>query len=398
MAKSLKDFLMKKYEKTGAVNMLEEIEFLDTGIPSLNYVLSGRPLTGGIPLSGKMTMIYGPEGAGKTSLINHIIGISQKKGIDVVYIDTERSITKPRLRQFGVNIDNMTYATPEYIEEVFSVIEDVCSYRLAEKDGVKTLIVWDSIAGTPAKQTLDRDSDSIEMAADSRALTRGLKRVRGKVKNSNVGVIFVNQARANLDMYGDQFVLPGGFALKHMVDLVVRVNKLKVGKRTDGQVIKISTPDKNRLFRPFQSTEIFFDFEKCFSRDNIIAAFVDFLANIGMLGKSGSWCYSLDEVQQIMAEKGVSEEEATKSAHKFYRTDYTEKLIADDAEYQSLLNRTESYIQKNLRTVAERGKDKDLEDQAERNKKSGMNVSADYEGQEKELADIISEDSQDYDA
>lgn len=358
---NLKGFLTKKYEKTGTVNILEEIEFLNTGIPSLNYVISGRPMTGGIPLSGKMITIYGPEGSGKTSLINHMIGAAQKNDVDVVYIDTERSITVPRLKQFGIDLENLSYSTPEYIEEVFSVIEDICSYRIAQKDGRKTLIVWDSVAGTPAKQTLDRKSEDVEMASDARALTRGLKRVRGKVKNSEVGIIFVNQARVNMDPHGDKFVMPGGFALKHMVDLVIRINKIKDKNRVDGQIIRITTPGKNRMFRPFQATDIFFDFDKCFTRENIIAGFVDFLVTIGMIGTSGAWCYSLAEVQDIMKNENIAESAAVKKAKKFYRNAYTEELIANDEEYKRLLQVSESFIQQNLNYVATKGKAAEFE-------------------------------------
>lgn len=364
MAKSgLKNFLMKKHGTDGAVNILEKVEFLNTGIPSLNYVISGRPFTGGIPLSGKMTIAYGPYGAGKTSLINQIIAEAQKKGYDVVYLDTERSITLDRFKQFGVDIDSLTYATPEYIEEVFEIIEDTCSYKIAERDASPTLIVWDSVAGTPTKQTLDRKADDVEVAPEAKALSRGLKRVRGKVKKSNVGILFINQSRANMDKYGDMYTMPGGSALFHFVDLILRINKVKAGKRIDGQTIKISTPDKNRMFRPFQSTEVFFDFEKCFTRENIITAFVDFLVGIGMIGQTGSWCYSLAEVQEIMRTEGCSESEAIKKSKKFYRKAYADELIENDEAYQKVLEASETYIQNNINAVAEMSKDDSLEEE-----------------------------------
>lgn len=386
---SFKSFLTKKYEKTGAVNILQEIEFLDTGIPSLNYVISGKPLTGGIPLSGKMVTLYGPEGAGKTSIVNHIISSAQKNDVDVVYIDTERSITVPRLKQFGVDLDNLVYATPEYIEEVFAIIDDACSYRIANKDDRKTLIIWDSVAGTPAKQTLDRDAEAVEMASDARALTRGIKRIRGKVKNSNTGLVFINQARVNMDPHGDKFIMPGGYALKHMVDLVLRVNKIKEKNRVDGQIIRFTTPGKNRLFRPFQSTDVFFDFDRCFVRENIISGFVDFLVNIGMIGTSGAWCYSLAEVLDIMEKENLSESEAIKKAKKFYRSAYVKELVENDEEYQRLLKVSESYIQRNLNSVAEKGKDSEF---ADKNEKDLDAEAAKFESEEDFNDDLTEED------
>ena len=62
MAKNLKSFLTKKYPSAFGTEILNEVEWLNTGIPTLNYVISGRPFTGGLPMSGKITCIYGPEG------------------------------------------------------------------------------------------------------------------------------------------------------------------------------------------------------------------------------------------------------------------------------------------------------------------------------------------------
>ena len=79
MAKNLSSILKKEYPDNIDSEIISEVEYLDTGIPTMNYVLSGRPLTGGIPLSGKMVCMYGPEGSGKTSYVNHLISIAQKK-------------------------------------------------------------------------------------------------------------------------------------------------------------------------------------------------------------------------------------------------------------------------------------------------------------------------------
>ena len=62
MAKNLSSMLKKEYPDNIDSEIISEVEYLDTGIPTMNYVLSGRPLTGGIPLSGKMVCMYGPEG------------------------------------------------------------------------------------------------------------------------------------------------------------------------------------------------------------------------------------------------------------------------------------------------------------------------------------------------
>jgi hypothetical protein len=61
MAKSLKSFLAKKYPEAISVNMVTDVTYIDTRIPTLNYVISGKPKSGGIPLNGKIVCLYGPE-------------------------------------------------------------------------------------------------------------------------------------------------------------------------------------------------------------------------------------------------------------------------------------------------------------------------------------------------
>ena len=82
--KNIKGFLNKKFVTAMETKILEDIDYLNLGIPSMNYVISGKPYSGGLPLSGKMSVIYGPEAAGKTSIILNAISQAQKQNIDVV--------------------------------------------------------------------------------------------------------------------------------------------------------------------------------------------------------------------------------------------------------------------------------------------------------------------------
>ena len=57
MAKNLSSMLKKEYPDNIDSEIISEVEYLDTGIPTVNYVLSGRRLTRGIPISGKLICI-----------------------------------------------------------------------------------------------------------------------------------------------------------------------------------------------------------------------------------------------------------------------------------------------------------------------------------------------------
>lgn len=365
MAKSLRAMLQKKHADAMNVDIIDEIKWIDTGIPTLNYVISGKPLTGGTPLTGKTIVMYGPEASGKTSYALHVISQAQKIGTEVVYIDTERSITKDRLKQFNVDIEKMIYLNPESMEEVFDIIEDVCKEREDTADTSPLLIIWDSVAGTPTREELERTSEQIEIASQAKVLTRNLRRIKGKISRVGAGLIFINQARENQDRYGDLFVMPGGKALFHNVDCVLRVSALKPDE--SGQNIKISTPKKNRLFKPFQSTVLRFDYTRGFTTENIIDAFAEFMKTIGLIKQSGSWCYLSDEVKEILSKEDI---ESLKDMidKKFYLKDFSTKLIQDKTFYKKMLEFSEEYINKNIYTVTKLLVDDEVDlDNAEKN-------------------------------
>lgn len=358
MAKNLKAMLAKKYSSAMSVDIINEVQFINTGIPTLNYVMSGKPLTGGLPLSGKMTVMYGGESSGKTSLVLHIIAKAQKEDIEVVYLDTERSITKPRLRQFGVNIDKMIYMTPETMEECFDIIESIAKDKEDAADNAPILIIWDSLAMTATKDEMERTSEEMEIASQARCLTRNLRRIRPKITRINAGLLLIQQARANQDRFGDIITFPGGYALQHSCDMIIRVSALKPD--TDGLGFKFSTPKKNRLFRPFQSSVVRFLYSEGFTRNNIIDSFSEFLKQIGILGQSGAWCFLQSDVDK-MIENGMDPKEAAKTAKKFYKSDFAERLINDPSYYDELLKTAEEYVSKNLIYVTKVMVDEDID-------------------------------------
>lgn len=351
MARGLKTLLNTKYPESMDTDIISDVSFLDTGIPTINYLLSGKPLTGGFPLTGRMVAMYGPEGCGKSSFVAHMIAKAQNKDFDVVFFDTERSMTKTRLEQFGVNIEKLIYMTPEYMEEIFDIIETICKEKIANgTDKDPLLIVWDTVAMTATKEEISRKSTDLEIASQAKVLTRNLRRTRGILRKTNTGVLIINQARDNQDRFGDLFTMPGGRALHHTADIIVRVNKIKPNANEQG--IRFSTPSKNKLYRPFQTTTLQFDYVRGFTKENSIAAFCEFLTQINILGKSGAWCYLTTEMEELMVSKNLSEKDAIKEVNKFYKKDFADRLINDKSYYDKIVEESEVYINKNILTVS----------------------------------------------
>jgi hypothetical protein len=260
-------------------------------------------------------------------------------------------MTKTRLEPFGVNIDKLMYMTPEYMEEILDIIETICKEKIANgTDKDPLLIVWDTVAMTATKEEISRKSTDLEIASQAKVLTRNLRRTRGILRKTNTGVLIINQARDNQDRFGDLFTMPGGRALHHTADIIVRVNKIKPNANEQG--IRFSTPSKNKLYRPFQTTTLQFDYVRGFTRENSIAAFCEFLTQINILGKSGAWCYLTTEMEELMVSKNLSEKDAIKEVNKFYKKDFADRLINDKSYYDKIVEESEVYINKNILTVS----------------------------------------------
>lgn len=91
MSKNLKSFLSKKYPDSMDTDIITEIKYLDTEIPTLNYVISGKPLTGGLPMTGKISIMYGPEGClASDSRVSY--EVRSKKDGTILYCNTNSPI------------------------------------------------------------------------------------------------------------------------------------------------------------------------------------------------------------------------------------------------------------------------------------------------------------------
>lgn len=289
---------------------------------------------------------------GKTTLIGHVMRQALQKEIDVVFFDTESSVTNRRLEQFGIDPDDehfMLYM-PDTMENVFDMIDTIYDFRLSKGlQDEPCIIVWDSVAGTATQEMVERKADQKEIGSEAKVLARGLKRVRPKLRKMNAGFVLINQARANTDMYGDLFKMPGGYALYHMSDLIIRVNKLK--QTEDGMTVKFTTPVKNRLFSPFQNTLIQFDYTHGYTREAIITSFCEFLKSIGILGSAGSYCYLSSDIDKLMKENNISEEEAKKQVKKFYLKDFSAQLAENNEYFNELRKYSEEYVNKHISHV-----------------------------------------------
>lgn len=219
-----------------------DVETWSSGREDLNVAL------GGGYGKGKIVEIYAESGAGKTGLALEAIAEVQKLGGICAFIDSEHALNTEYCEQIGVQIDDLYISQPDYGEQAIETM------RYLVETGEMDLIVVDSVAAMIPKAELEGESGEIKMALQARMMSQGMKLLSGPANTNVCTIIFINQIRKTIAMYGPTETTTGGKALKFYASQRLEVKNrgmIKEGEDIIGfkQQIKIV---KNKLAPPFK--------------------------------------------------------------------------------------------------------------------------------------------------
>ena len=201
-------------------NPTEVTDWIPTGSTWLNAIIC-RGKMAGIPV-GKLTEIAGMEASGKSYMAAQTAANAQKKGIDVVYFDSESAIDPGFLARSGVDINNILYLQAMSVEFVLETIED-----LLKSNENKMLFVWDSLALTPAVSDVEGTFNPNEsVAVKARVLAKGMSKLIVALANSQSTLLVLNQLKTNLQVQNpkyatdsEKYVCPGGKSMTYAYSL-----------------------------------------------------------------------------------------------------------------------------------------------------------------------------------
>lgn len=294
MAKKKDEFGEDLKKGIGHQDPLTVKEFLTTGSTLLDYAIANRK-DGGVPV-GRITEIFGDKGTGKSLLSFHIMGATQRQGGIVVYIDTERAIDEDFAQRMGVDINKDFFypPVPKSIEGVFTLIENtikVVRKRYPNKEK-KVTIVWDSVAASPALETLEKDYGDDRLGSAARAMSDCFKRSIDMFDQGYVTLICVNQIRMKIGGYGSPVTTPHGKSLPFYASC--RLDLKSTGKETEGsqkfgRVTGVNTKcfvDKTRMGPGYRTVEFPIMFDWGVDDE---ASWLDFLKDLKYATVGGSW-------------------------------------------------------------------------------------------------------------
>ena len=254
------------------------IAVVPTGSISLDIALG----VGGVP-RGRVTEIYGPESAGKTTVCQHIVAEAQKRGGTCAFIDMEHALDPTYAARCGVDIDNLYIAQPDTGEQALEIAEALT------RSGALDVVVVDSVAALVPRAEIEGDMGDASMGMQARLMSQALRKLSGAIKQSNTTMIFTNQLRQKIGvMFGNPETTTGGRALKFYSS--VRVDIRRIGAIKDGDTVvggrtRVKVV-KNKLAPPFREAEFDIMYNEGISKEGDL---VDIGVTLDLITKRGAF-------------------------------------------------------------------------------------------------------------
>lgn len=275
--------LLNRQYGTMYVKQLNELpptkdSIVSTGIVGLDTALG----IGGIK-KGSIVEIYAPESAGKTTLALQLCKQYQKLDKPVLYIDTERTLTRETIESRGIKPDNFYLMHVNNLEmalEVCKTVASACSF---------SAIVIDSLAGLAPKAQIDGDVGDYHAGLFSRIMSDTLPVLTPILDNSGCTLIVITQLREKVGiMFGNPEHSIGGRALKYYASVRLDIRRTEVLKQAGeaiGNRVRLEVM-KNKLATPFKKVEFDIMFNGGISVEGDV---LDRSVEKGIITKCSSW-------------------------------------------------------------------------------------------------------------
>jgi recombination protein RecA len=184
---------------------------------------------GGVP-RGRITEVYGPDGAGKTTLVLSVIAQAQQAGGTGCFIDTEHALDLAWAARVGVDLERLVVCRPEHGEQALQVAD------LLIRSGSLDVLAVDSIAALVPRVELEGEMGQRHAGVQANLLSQALRKLCGPIARAGTAVLVTNQLRQRAGTPGTPVYTSGGRALGYYAS--VRLDLRPIGPvRDGGQVV-----------------------------------------------------------------------------------------------------------------------------------------------------------------
>jgi recombination protein RecA len=197
-------------------------------IPTGSLALDQATGVGGIP-RGRLTEVYGPDGAGKTTLALSVIAQAQQAGGAACFIDAEHALDLAWAETVGVDLERLVLCRPDHGEQALEVAGVLVA------SGSLDVLVIDSIAALVPKVELAGEMGARHAGVQANLLSQALRKLCGPIARTGTAVVMTNQLRQRAGIPGMPVYTSGGRALGYYASL--RLDLRPLGPlREGGQV------------------------------------------------------------------------------------------------------------------------------------------------------------------
>lgn len=249
---------------------------------------------GGVPL-GRLTILHGGEGSGKTTLALQIVAEVQRMGGVAVYCDKEYKLDPEYAAKLGVDTKRLIISQPSYLERAFqtwkAVISKAAEIRQKQGKRIPILIVLDSMNACITKMEYEGDEEDQHYAPAARIFSTQLPKLIPEVNKEDVALLFISQVRKKIGvMFGDDEDVAGGNAPKFYASLIMHIKR--VGTERDEKTKQkeanklVVECKKNQIAPPFRKAEVIINYGSGFDGDRSL---IDVACDLKIMEKAGAY-------------------------------------------------------------------------------------------------------------
>lgn len=281
---SMKTVLKKKFgDSVIADHQKLKIESVSTGSPLLDGAITGFGYA-----RGRFIELSGENSSGKTTTATLMLIESQRAYPDelIGFIDIEHAINLEYAQILGLDIspERFILSQPSSAEEAFEIL------GAFSESGLFSAICFDSIGALVTQDQLDKGMDENTIGSVGRLIGKSISRINIAACASNTTIIWINQIRTKISLFGSSETVAGGRALPFFHSTRIKIKKINVIMVKDkpvGQVVKYEVT-KNKVGTPFGVIETAIYFGIGFDE---YTETIEIAYKTGIIQPAGAWCY-----------------------------------------------------------------------------------------------------------